>query len=217
MLRVNIHRAALFGEKPYHWLDLAALDDSEFVYLSDILYFISAVYVYVCMCVCVLCLDSTFEALSHLSPAAWKKDIKVVFINEQGVEESGIDGGGLFIEFMDLLLKDMFSPPSVPSQPQGRVESTEKSSSSSSSSGEEETDNDNKEKHNKDYRELFLTTSTGLLVPNPPSLLVHSSSSSSAASSSTPTRSPQRTLQQYLFMGRLLAKAVYEVTTERLI
>ena len=35
--------------------------------------------------------DSTFETLSRRSTAEWKKNIQVVFTNEQGVEESGSD------------------------------------------------------------------------------------------------------------------------------
>ena len=115
-------------------------------------------------------LDSAFEALSKLTPNDWKKDIKVVFINEQGVAESGIDGGGLFKEFVDELLKDMFSP---------RI-----NKNNASSYGD------------LNYYDLFLTTATGLLVPNP-SVFDESISS-------------QWTLEQYSFMGKMLGKAVYE-------
>uniref|UniRef100_A0AAV1UG62 HECT-type E3 ubiquitin transferase n=1 Tax=Peronospora matthiolae TaxID=2874970 RepID=A0AAV1UG62_9STRA len=45
-----------------------------------------------------------------MSPAALKSRIKVTFINEQGLEEAGIDGGGVFKEFMDNLTKNAFSP-----------------------------------------------------------------------------------------------------------
>jgi hypothetical protein len=39
-----------------------------------------------------------------------KSRIKIVMLNEQGIEEDGIDGGGLFREFMDLLAKRIFDP-----------------------------------------------------------------------------------------------------------
>jgi hypothetical protein len=41
--------------------------------------------------------------------AALKNRIQIEFISEQGLQEAGIDGGGLFKEFMDALSKDMIS------------------------------------------------------------------------------------------------------------
>lgn len=40
---------------------------------------------------------------------ALKNRIQIEFISEQGLQEAGIDGGGLFKEFMDALSKDMVS------------------------------------------------------------------------------------------------------------
>ncbi|EGZ18712.1 hypothetical protein PHYSODRAFT_498916 [Phytophthora sojae] len=45
-----------------------------------------------------------------MSPAALKSRVKVTFVNEQGLEEAGIDGGGVFKEYMDNLTKNAFSP-----------------------------------------------------------------------------------------------------------
>jgi hypothetical protein len=160
----------------------------------------------VCLCCVSSPADSTFEALAHRSPAEWRKSVQVVFTNEQGVEESGIDGGGLFKEFVDLLLKDMFSPPALPpSAPLPLSSSSSTSSTSSHSEGGASVsaavmggDIDGQEGKDKSYRNLFLTTATGLLVPNPAALLASSPSSSQAS------------LEQYLFMGQMLGKAVYE-------
>ncbi|EEY59426.1 HECT E3 ubiquitin ligase, putative [Phytophthora infestans T30-4] len=50
------------------------------------------------------------EVCDTMSPAALKSRVKVTFVNEQGLEEAGIDGGGVFKEFMDSLTKSAFSP-----------------------------------------------------------------------------------------------------------
>jgi hypothetical protein len=39
-----------------------------------------------------------------------KRRIQITFVNEQGLEEAGIDGGGLLKEFMDTLTKASFNP-----------------------------------------------------------------------------------------------------------
>jgi hypothetical protein len=38
-----------------------------------------------------------------------RKKYKLVFFNEQGLEEEGIDGGGLIKEFINRVLKSAFS------------------------------------------------------------------------------------------------------------
>ena len=52
------------------------------------------------------------EAFSQLHHHAWnlKKRIKVNFINEFGVPEAGIDGGGLFKDFLLRICREAFSP-----------------------------------------------------------------------------------------------------------
>ncbi|KAE8976901.1 E3 ubiquitin-protein ligase [Phytophthora rubi] len=91
-----------------------------------------------------------------MSPAALKSRIKVTFINEQGLEEAGIDGGGVFKEYMDNLTKNAFSP---------------------------------------EYG-FFLATDEQLLYPNPGARYI------------VDTR--KEALDRYRFLGRVLAKAVYE-------
>lgn len=38
-----------------------------------------------------------------------RKKYKIVFFNEQGLEEEGIDGGGIIKEFINRVLKSSFS------------------------------------------------------------------------------------------------------------
>lgn len=45
-----------------------------------------------------------------MSVAALKSRMKITFINEQGLEEAGVDGGGVFKEYTDSLNKRAFSP-----------------------------------------------------------------------------------------------------------
>uniref|UniRef100_M4BPZ5 HECT-type E3 ubiquitin transferase n=1 Tax=Hyaloperonospora arabidopsidis (strain Emoy2) TaxID=559515 RepID=M4BPZ5_HYAAE len=91
-----------------------------------------------------------------MSPAALKSRIKVTFINEQGLEEAGIDGGGVFKEFMDNLTKNAFSPEFG----------------------------------------FFLETDDHLLYPNSSAKFI--------------VDTPKEALERYRFLGRLLAKAVFE-------
>lgn len=53
--------------------------------------------------------EDAFDAL-HAADSRLKGKIKVEFISEQGLNEAGIDGGGLFKEFMDSLAKAAFNP-----------------------------------------------------------------------------------------------------------
>ncbi len=46
---------------------------------------------------------------SYLEPNLRRK-IRVSFINAVGLDEAGVDGGGLFREFMNELLKSSFNP-----------------------------------------------------------------------------------------------------------
>lgn len=53
--------------------------------------------------------EDAFNAL-HAVDTKLKGRIKVEFISEQGLNEAGIDGGGLFKEFIDSLGKAAFNP-----------------------------------------------------------------------------------------------------------
>jgi hypothetical protein len=51
-----------------------------------------------------------FTILQPLAPHRLKGKIRIQFISEQGIPEDGIDGGGLFKEFMDSFAKVAFHP-----------------------------------------------------------------------------------------------------------
>ena len=42
--------------------------------------------------------------------ACLKSRVQITFISEHGIEEAGIDGGGVFKEYMDALTKTSFDP-----------------------------------------------------------------------------------------------------------
>lgn len=98
--------------------------------------------------------EDAFDAL-HAVDTKLKGKIKVEFISEQGLNEAGIDGGGLFKEFIDSLAKAAFNP----------------------------------------QFGLFLPTSHQLLTPNPASSVMGANH-----------------LRYFHFIGKILGKAVYEVS-----
>ncbi|KAG8084775.1 hypothetical protein GUJ93_ZPchr0010g7597 [Zizania palustris] len=53
-------------------------------------------------------LEDAFDQLSMLSEEDLKGPIRVVFVNEHGVEEAGIDGGGIFKDFMENITRTAF-------------------------------------------------------------------------------------------------------------
>ncbi|KAI8336574.1 hypothetical protein BC941DRAFT_427474 [Chlamydoabsidia padenii] len=55
-------------------------------------------------------LEDGFKALSRLSHESLKGTIRVVFVNELGMEEAGIDQGGPFKDFVTLLISEVFDP-----------------------------------------------------------------------------------------------------------
>ncbi|RDD39745.1 Ubiquitin-protein ligase E3C [Trichoplax sp. H2] len=54
--------------------------------------------------------EDAFNALTKEKAPNLKKKIRVTILNEQGLEEAGIDGGGLFREFLTEVLKEGFNP-----------------------------------------------------------------------------------------------------------
>lgn len=97
--------------------------------------------------------EDSFAALNHLGHGL-RGRVQVTFVSDLGTEEAGIDGGGVFKEFMDALTKRAFDPQYA----------------------------------------LFRVTPDHLLYPNPLSEL---------------TLGPDH-LQHFAFLGRVLAKALYE-------
>ncbi|CAJ0598217.1 unnamed protein product [Cylicocyclus nassatus] len=96
--------------------------------------------------------EDGYRQLSMLSTRALKSTIRVKFINQQGLDEAGIDQDGVFKEFLELTIKQVFDP----------------------------------------ALNLFLSTAAGVLYP---------SSTSSVH---------EDHLALFQFVGRILAKAVYE-------
>ncbi|KAI1727894.1 HECT-domain (ubiquitin-transferase) domain-containing protein [Ditylenchus destructor] len=96
--------------------------------------------------------EDGYRQLSNLSSQALRGTIRVKFINQQGLDEAGIDQDGVFKEFLELTLKKVYDP----------------------------------------ELNLFKSTSNNLLYP---------SSTSSIH---------ENHLGLFQFVGRMLAKAVYE-------
>ncbi len=59
--------------------------------------------------------DDSMEKLNPLGKKL-RKRVQVTFINQHGAHEAGIDGGGVFKEFLDDLIKEAFHPETI-SQP----------------------------------------------------------------------------------------------------
>ena len=55
-------------------------------------------------------LEDSVDQLHNLNESKLKARIQVEFISETGLQEAGIDGGGLFKAFLDLLMKHSFDP-----------------------------------------------------------------------------------------------------------
>ncbi|ETN82124.1 HECT-domain protein [Necator americanus] len=96
--------------------------------------------------------EDGYRQLSMLSTRALKSTIRVKFVNQQGLDEAGIDQDGVFKEFLELTIKQVFDP----------------------------------------ALNLFHSTAAGVLYP---------SSTSSVH---------EDHLALFQFVGRILAKAVYE-------
>lgn len=59
---------------------------------------------------CMLTVGFAPRPLPTSQGSALKGRVQVTFMNQHGVEEAGIDGGGVFKEYMDLLTKRAFDP-----------------------------------------------------------------------------------------------------------
>lgn len=55
-------------------------------------------------------LQDSFAQLNAMGPDRLKGRLRIAYVNEAGAAEAGIDGGGLFKDFMEELLKKGFSP-----------------------------------------------------------------------------------------------------------
>jgi hypothetical protein len=55
-------------------------------------------------------LEDSFSQLNAMGPDRLKGRLRIAYVNEAGLAEAGIDGGGLFKDFMEELLRQGFSP-----------------------------------------------------------------------------------------------------------
>jgi hypothetical protein len=55
-------------------------------------------------------LEDGYQQVSRMDPSRLKGRMRIQYVNEVGLAEAGIDGGGLFKEFMEELLRQGFSP-----------------------------------------------------------------------------------------------------------
>lgn len=55
-------------------------------------------------------IEDGYRQLANLSTEALCGIIRVKFINQQGLDEAGIDQDGVFKEFLELILKKIFDP-----------------------------------------------------------------------------------------------------------
>lgn len=55
-------------------------------------------------------LDDSYSQLKAMNADRLKGRLRIAYVNEAGLSEAGIDGGGLFKDFMEELLKQGFSP-----------------------------------------------------------------------------------------------------------
>lgn len=55
-------------------------------------------------------MEDGFSQIGRMDPDRIKGRLRIQYVNEAGLPEAGIDGGGLFKDFMEELLRQGFSP-----------------------------------------------------------------------------------------------------------
>ncbi|KAH7623971.1 hypothetical protein Ndes2526B_g01225 [Nannochloris sp. 'desiccata'] len=55
-------------------------------------------------------LSDSYEELGNAPPEHLRGRIRIQFLNEMGMEEAGVDGGGIFKEFLETVIKEGFDP-----------------------------------------------------------------------------------------------------------
>jgi HECT-domain (ubiquitin-transferase) len=55
-------------------------------------------------------LSDSYEELGNAPPEHLRGRIRIQFLNEMGMEEAGVDGGGIFKEFLEAVIKEGFDP-----------------------------------------------------------------------------------------------------------
>lgn len=130
--------------------------------------------------------DDSMKQLNSLGSGKLKRRVQVSFINQHGAHEAGIDGGGVFKEFIDDLITDAFAVKAPDTQSKESIGRTtnEDVSTSRSSIG------------NTHAPRLFTTTPLETLAINTNLFYTR--------------KDMEELLPHYEFLGRVLGKAVYE-------
>ncbi|KAM3967776.1 LOW QUALITY PROTEIN: ubiquitin-protein ligase E3C [Aphomia sociella] len=93
--RVLIFQGLLNREKHDHWYELNNFNEGPSINIS-----VRRTHLY----------EDAFDKLSPSNEPDMKLKLRVQLINQAGAEEAGVDGGGLFREFLSELLKSAFDP-----------------------------------------------------------------------------------------------------------
>ncbi|CAF4795444.1 unnamed protein product [Pieris macdunnoughi] len=93
--RVLIFQGLLFREKSEHWYEMTNFNEGPSINIS-----VRRTHLY----------EDAFDKLRPENEPNLKLKLRVQLINQAGAEEPGVDGGGLFREFLSELLKSAFDP-----------------------------------------------------------------------------------------------------------
>ncbi|XP_045771011.1 ubiquitin-protein ligase E3C [Maniola jurtina] len=93
--RVLIFQGLLIREKHEHWYEMTNFNEGPSIIIS-----VRRTHLY----------EDAFDKLSPDNEPDLKLKLRVQLINQAGAEELGVDGGGLFREFLSELLKSAFDP-----------------------------------------------------------------------------------------------------------
>ncbi|XP_028158775.1 ubiquitin-protein ligase E3C [Ostrinia furnacalis] len=93
--RVLIFQGLLVREKHDHWYELSNFNEGPSINIS-----VRRTHLY----------EDAFDKLRPDNEPDMKLKLRVQLINQAGAEEAGVDGGGLFREFLSELLKSAFDP-----------------------------------------------------------------------------------------------------------
>ncbi|XP_047985069.1 ubiquitin-protein ligase E3C [Leguminivora glycinivorella] len=93
--RVLIFQGLLVREKHDHWYEMSNFNEGPSINIS-----VRRTHLY----------EDAFDKLSPDNEPDMKLKLRVQLINQAGAEEAGVDGGGLFREFLSELLKSAFDP-----------------------------------------------------------------------------------------------------------
>ncbi|XP_053615279.1 ubiquitin-protein ligase E3C [Plodia interpunctella] len=93
--RVLIFQGLLIREKHDHWYEMSNFNEGPSINIS-----VRRTHLY----------EDAFDKLSPSNEPDMKLKLRVQLINQAGAEEAGVDGGGLFREFLSELLKSAFDP-----------------------------------------------------------------------------------------------------------